>query len=149
MRDKSISERRLTVRVTRYWEMMKDEASLPHFGKFNTSAIPDIMDFCFVVQVRAEGQHPMYTYTEIGSEVKKMFGQDLRGQVVSSQFRFIPAERLIRKFDSCVRTAAPVEEDGHFVNHKNQVIHYRSTALPFGDHGNVTHILAALSWQSY
>lgn len=150
MREKFISERRLTVRATRYWEMLKGETPLPNYARLSSAAIGDIYDFCFIVSVRGESDRYYYTYKEMGQEIVRMFGQDLRGQVVSSNFKFVPAQRLIKKFDECIKTATPVDEEGHFVNHKNQVIKYRSCALPFGDSdGHVDHIMAAISWQAH
>jgi hypothetical protein len=146
-----MQDKRLTIRLTNYWNLIRKEDILPAMDRFNKSALEDIMTKCCIYKVEISGNsNKLYSYEFVGSNLKEAFGKDMTGQMFSTKLKTFPAARVINKIESVIEQKQPVVDEGQFINEKSQLIKYRSCLLPFGNReGRVTNILLGLSWAAF
>jgi len=148
-----MEDKRLTKRLTEYWDRLRKGLPLPAWEHFNVGGLADIWGQCCVWRVdvaNAERNTHQYTYEYVGSNAKEALGKDLTGLVFFSQLQRFPAARVTEKVDEVVKNATPVIDEGTFVNEKNKTVKYRSCLLPFGTkEGKVTRLVLGLSWKTF
>lgn len=150
MLEKYIPERRLIKRMTNYWEALKDDDILPLIQKFNSSAIADIWGNCFHLSISEDTSKRKYKYEHVGPEVVKAYGKNPEGQYLSTEIYSVPGASILRKIDESVNSCTPLTEQGQFINHKSQVVKYRSCIIPFGKGDRVvTDVIIGLSWRVF
>ncbi|HEU5048105.1 MAG TPA: PAS domain-containing protein [Rickettsiales bacterium] len=147
-------EKRLTQRLTEYWDRLRNEAPLPQIERFNHGALEDVIGKCCLwrVEIRdPSAKTRLYTYEFVGAEMQQIIGSsDLIGTTLSPHFKDFPAARIMGKIGNAVENAAIVVDEGQFVNTNNKVIKYRSCLLPFGTQdGRVTNVLLGISWKAF
>lgn len=129
-------ERRMTMRLLRYWERIKGDRLFPSENDIDPDDpdIVDVWDGCFVIQVRDIFNHQDYNYTYLGPAIiqayKAGISNDSEQPIVSPN-----ANKLQQHFHKVLETRAPIMQDGEFRNLKNTTIKYRQCLLPLG-HGN-------------
>ncbi len=143
-----MQDKRLTKRLTDYWDRLRKDAVLPQWEKFNPGAFDDIWKQCCGWRVEPGGTNShVYTYEYVGSAVKQALGSDPTGQMFTSHFKNFPGARIVQGIDEVVSKKAPHTDEGQFINEDSKVVKYRSCLLPFGKKdGKVTHIVLGLSW---
>jgi hypothetical protein len=171
-----MQEKRLTHRLTEYWNQMREEASLPSWEYFDPASFGDMWQQCCGWKVDAENSSTIvYTYEYAGDSVTKIVGGSLKGKKVASpqlkldekaarkaranmppggiflsHFHNFPPARILEKIDRTVKKPAIVIEEGRVVNGDGKNVRFRSCLLPFGTHdGKVTHMVLGLSWKTY
>lgn len=143
-------EQRLNDRLKKYWELLKQEDSMPVFSKFNSSAIDDVWGHCVLFAVnKAVGAEKSYTFYRMGDKVKNLYKEDLTGNTLKAKQRMFKGAAIIKRIDEVVREGNPIEDSGQFVSQDNKVVKFRSCLLPFGNKNEVTHIVAGLSWREF
>lgn len=142
-------ERRLTHRLTSYWNLIRKEAVIPDFAHFNAATIQDIWQQCilFTVQPSAPGKMPQLSFYMVGDKIRPLYKQDMQGQSYNPTQRHFQGASLMRKMNDILAAPAPMYDEGQFVNEQNIIVKYRSCLLPFGREGKVTHVLIGLSWR--
>ena len=91
-----------------------------------------------------------YRYDYMGPLLVDAYGRDMTGQQVQSRQKDFPGGRILEKMDALVLQPTPVQDEGQFVNDKHKIVKYRSCLLPLGSHqGDVTHIVAGISWKAF
>ena len=149
-----MQDKRLTHRLTDYWNRLRKEYPLPQIGKFNPAALEDIMGKCCIWRVEISSasstkQIPIYTSEFVGEEVKQAVGLDM-GEAFSPHIQNFAAARIIQKIDEVVRTGNVVADEGQFINESHKIVKYRSCLLPFGTpKGKVTNVLLGISWKAF
>ncbi len=147
-----MNEKRLTSRLTSYWEMLRKEQPLPEFSKFNSSSIADAWDTCMTlaIQPSQDNNARTYKYVQLGPKLVTMLGKDPTGSYVKAKQRGFPGARIIKDIDKAADSAEPLYDGGQFVTEKNKVVKFRSCLLPFGNaNDGVTHMLVGLSWREF
>lgn len=146
-------EKRLTTRLIDYWERIRGGASAyPLFQQFNPGAVDDIWQNCLALQAQPnQGGTQQYVYVHCGETVQEAIGQDVRGQVLSTNMKFFPGAKIIKRIDEVVSltTPSPLLDDGQFVNKNGKVIKYRACLLAFGGENAVTHVIIGVSWRAF
>lgn len=143
-------EKRLTDRLTKYWELLRQDNSMPVFNKFNTAAIDDVWGHCILFAVnKSNDNEKTYTFYRMGDKVKQLYKEDLTGNSLKAKQKVIKGAAIIKRIDEVVRNRNPIEDAGQFVNQDNKVVKFRSCLLPFGNDNEVTHIVAGLSWREF
>jgi len=150
MSDKIVSEQRLVNRMIADWERMRGDNPIPDAEKYKNSAVPDLRDSYFIVSITSMDKRNIYKYEYVGSEIKKAYGRELKGEVASSAVRNVPGSQILQKIDKCIETLMPLTEEGQFVNNNNKIVRYRSCVLPLGRSDSVvTHAVVGLSWKAF
>lgn len=86
----------------------------------------------------------------VGDKVRALYGQDMTGNIVHAGQKHLHGANLVRKLDEIIAMPMPIFDSGQFVNDRSKIVKYRTCLLPFSNHsGQVTHILAGLSWKEY
>lgn len=147
-----MQEQRLTTRLISYWEKIKGENYLPVYDKINPSAIEELWNNCLCLRADPAGVDSFaYTYVHCGQEITKAIGKDLRGQRMTTNMKFFPGAKIIKRIDEVAKQAQPTPllDDGQFVNEKNQIIKYRACLLAFGSQKTITHVVVGVSWRAF
>ena len=143
-------DKRLTTRLTDYWNLLKKDSVLPEYSKFNNAAIADIWPSCFMLAVQPSTEKTRnYKYVSIGDKLVTLYGEDVTGNYVNSKQRHFKGAAIIKHVDKVTDGQEPLYDSGQFVNNKNKIVKFRSCLLPFGNHNGVTHVLAGLSWREF
>ncbi len=142
-------EKRLTSRLTHYWERLKKEDEMPSFQKFNPGAIDDVWDYCMLLAVNDNDQQTSYAYSSMGSKVKSLYGADVSGQPFNPRQKASQTAQIVKRVGEILQQHVPVYDNGQFVNNRHKIVKFRSCMLPFGQNGSVTHIVVGLSWREF
>ncbi len=144
-------QKRLTDRLTSYWDLLRKDQPIPEFSKFNNASIADVWDHCMLFSVNpvSEGK-ASYTFYRMGDKVKALYGGDLSGSTLNPKQSMFKGAAVIKRIDQILEKPEPMSDQGQFINDNSKVIKYRSCLLPFGGNdGNVTHIIVGLSWREF
>lgn len=133
-------ERRLTEQLVLYWNSKRKERKYPTREDIIPAEIADIWDDCFIVAIRETTEHPHHSYSYIGNNISKMFGDTLEAASV------LPlADNLASQYYLVMRAQKPLIQETSFTNLQDQEIKYRQILLPLGpDHYTVDYILGGL-----
>ncbi len=144
-------EKRLDDRLTKYWELLKKDETLPAFGKFNTAAIDDIWDSCVLFSVSKGGSsdNKNYTFHRMGDKVRKLYNEDLTGSSLKPKQKATKGATIVKRIDEVVTQLIPIYDSGQFVSDNQKIVKFRSCLLPFGNDNDVTHVVAGLSWREF
>jgi hypothetical protein len=155
MRMMEMEERRLTMRLRKYWDLMRKAQPLPDYSQFNSGTIGDVWQYCFVVsvdsagQISADGNHS-YKYEYIGQPIIGMYGKDMTGQTLTQGVKHFMGGNVYNKLQEVVEKSVPIEDTGHIVNQQGKMLKYRACYLPFGKGaGNLTHIVGGLTYRVF
>jgi hypothetical protein len=144
-----MQEQRLTLRLLRYWELVRKNKPYPEYIHFNTAAIEEIWPWCFVVSV-GKRKRAAYTYEYMGEPVAKLYGHNLTGMTIDYTMTQFPGGVIHKKLPEVVEAAVPMTDDGHFVSAEQGLIKYRACYLPFGNKKNgITHIIVGISCRKF
>ncbi|MCI5049959.1 MAG: PAS domain-containing protein [Rickettsiales bacterium] len=143
-------ERRLTHRLTKYWELIRKDQPLPRFEKFNSAAVDDVFATCMILKVNNLPNDKLsYTFYQMGKKLRDLYNEDLTGNTLNPSQRMFKGATVIKRADEMAKTLEPIYDGGQFINSDNKVIKFRSCLLPFGFDGHMTHMLAGLSWREF
>lgn len=150
-----MEERRLTIRLRKYWDIVRKSHPVPDYSQFNAGTIGDIWPYCFVVSIDAEGGQAAdgnhsYKYEYIGTPIVRMYGRDFTGQTLTQGIKHFMGGKIFDKLQEVVNKREPVEDTGHIVNQQGKMLKYRAYYLPFGkDSGQLTHIVGGLTYRVF
>jgi hypothetical protein len=172
-----MSDKRLTLRLTEYWDNLRGQAVLPQWDRFDTKEFADIWKQCCGWRIEAgEGNTIIFTYDHVGDSVKEAINNDLWGrkfttssrvlpgapltrnivgaglaeQMYASDFKGFPVAGIIKKIDRVINKLVPLIDEGRFENPERKTVRYRSCLMPFGSaEGKVERIVLGLSWKIY
>ncbi len=160
-----MQDKRLTHRLTDYWNQLRGDGSLPKWKDFDSTEFSDIWQQCCGWKVDTdEAAAIVYTYEYVGKSIAKMAGRDMTGkqfvstppsgehagELLAKHFNNFPAARILQKIDRVVKRPALVIEEGRTDSEAGKSVLFRSCLLPFGtEDGKVTHMVLGLSWKLY
>lgn len=145
-------EKRLTTRLIAYWEQIKGDQPFPSYPQLNPASLDDIWDNCLALHAQpAAGNARPYVYIHCGQMVAQAIGQDLTGQTMTTNMKFFPGAKIIKRVDEVTSQSLPTPllDDGQFVNDAGKVVKYRACLLAFGANGVVSHVLIGVSWRAF
>ena len=64
-------ERRLTLRLVKYWENLRAERAMPTLTEIKPKELSEIWQDCFILKIKAEGESRL-NYSYIGANIEKM-----------------------------------------------------------------------------
>lgn len=143
-------EKRLTERMTKYWELLRKDDVMPPFAKFNSAAIDDMWGNCILFKVnKSTDAEKSYTFFRVGDGIKSLYKEDLIGNTLKAKQRMFKGATVIKRIDEIIADPKPIYDAGQFANTNNKVVKFRSCLLPFGSENEVTHVVAGLSWREF
>lgn len=126
-------ERRMVLRLLSHWRDICGGRAFPSFEDFDPSAIPDIWDNVFVLDLAGRPDDPVFRLAGDGYTASN--GSSLRNVRVAE----VPENSLAGKSASfhreVVEKAVPISRGGEFVKPDGTTVLYRSVILPMSDDG--------------
>lgn len=149
-----MQEKRLTLRLTSFWDRIRKDDPMPSYTKLNPAMLEDVWQNCVVLKVMpsAAGKQKSFTYVHFGSEIKGATAKDLLGETLTTNMKFFPGAKIIRRIDEVVSGEAPTPlyDEGEFVNDRGAIVKYRACLLAFGaPNTGITHVLIGVSWRAF
>lgn len=125
-------ERRLSVRLLRYWNELRGIRSMPEESELDPDVLGDDWGFCFLLQSRDIANIQDYNFTYLGDAILAAYcDEDMDAH---NQFLIGPnAYRLGSHFDRVLETFAPVLDEGEFLSMHGRRVLYRQVLLPIGN----------------
>lgn len=143
------SERRGTVRLLKYWERLRDARSMPVEEHFDLSEIDDLMESCFLIQIRDLLEEKQYNYTFIGEKIIAAYESgELRGLIPG--LATTDASHLSSEYHGVMAVGEPLITEGKHPL-PNGMLKYRQCLLPLSNDSDdkITAILGQMSYKIY
>ncbi len=140
-------ERRLTVRIIRYWNECRGMRTMPEENDIDPDALGADWDYCFLLQVRDLVNVQDYNFTYLGTRIAQAYFDTALDQY--NEFVVGPnASCLSHHFKQVIETEAPLIDNGEFMTiHANRVL-YRQVLLPLGNEdAGVVSIFGAMNYK--
>ena len=131
-------ERRLVLRLLRYWEMLRGERSCPAAGDIDPAALGTDWDDCVTIDLR-DPAGPVYRH--VGGRLHADAWPSAAGSAVADA----PPGSLLRVSTSFVAMVkerhAPVSIGGQYDSPDNGVVLYRAILMPLSSDGRAIDML--------
>ncbi|MFZ0693055.1 MAG: PAS domain-containing protein [Alphaproteobacteria bacterium] len=126
-------ERRLVIRLLKYWRSLSDGERLPAQSNIDPHAIPDMWPNCAVLYVAGKEIDPEFSY--VGTALSQAAGIELAGRKLSQT----PADTLVSNgfsyFGQVLVKKVPITFGGEFVSPRGLKVLYRSIIMPLANDG--------------
>jgi hypothetical protein len=126
-------ERRLVLRLLDHWRELADDRDFPSFLDIDPTAIPEIWDHCFVLDIAEQKVDPVFRV--VGPKYAAYSTVDLRNLPISRA----PSDSLIAASvafaQEVVAREVPVSRGGEFFKPDGVKVLYRGIILPMSDDG--------------
>jgi hypothetical protein len=129
-------ERRLGLRLMRYWNDKRGLRAMPVENDLDPEELGADWEKCFLLQSRDVANIQDYNFTYLGESIMKAyFDTSLDAH---NQFMVGPnAFRLSTHFSRVIETRAPVLDEGEFLTLHGRKVLYRQVLLPLGQNDGV------------
>ena len=144
-----IPARRMTDRITHYWERLRKEEALPPANKFNPAAIEDIWTYCVLCKLEpGVGEQSLYVVERAGDKITALMEENLLGARLNPLQKHAKAAVLVQLADAACASLKPEYGEGQFINARHKVVKYRSCCLPLGTR-EVSHVVTVMGWREF
>lgn len=135
-------------RVRRHWLSLKENRRFPREDEIDPSAIDDVWDYCFLVDMRKGGVTRGFRYDYMGPALLDAYGVNL-ASIESCDAATLPhCAMMLRQYDEVVESGEPATHEAEFENVHRLRIKYRCCLLPLGK-DRVEYILGCMRWKPY
>mgnify|MGYP003387188149 FL=1 len=125
-------ERRLGLRLLRYWQEKRGLRVLPIENDIDPEELGRDWDYCFLLQSRDVANIEDYNFTYLGNKIMKAYFDKRIDE--HNQFMVGPnAFRLSKHFTQVLETKQPVLDEGEFETLQGRRVLYRQVLLPLGN----------------
>lgn len=143
-------EQRLTLRLTNYWNLIRKDKPFPRIEQFNFGAIAELWPDCVQVRLHGGGKRPVFWCEYMGDAIRQAYGKDMTNQILEYNTYTFPGVVMYSKLNEIAASPAPMDNNGHMMNEKGEIIKYRACFLPFcSDKRGLTHIVIGLSFRLF
>ncbi len=130
-----------------YLSLRDGDSPLPTRASFSPAALPRHLPNIFLVELEIQDSGEVdYRYRVFGTGLAILFGVEMTGKLVSEFPGVNRAKRSARILDRVADLKRPVRTAGNFVSRNGMPIFGESIVMPFGEDGEVTHLLADLDY---
>jgi len=140
-------ERRLTLRLLRYWQELRGIRAMPEEPEIDPDLLGEDWGYCFLLQSRDVANVEDYNFTYLGANIMgAYFDRELDEH---NEFLVGPnAYRLSTHFSRVLETQAPVIDEGEFQALKARRVLFRQVLLPLGNEAKgVEAIFGAMNYK--
>ncbi|MGB8274741.1 MAG: PAS domain-containing protein [Alphaproteobacteria bacterium] len=135
-------ERRLVLRLLKYWREIGGDESFPALADIDKDAIPDMWSYCALLAVAGPNSDPIISY--MGTAIGGDGGQDLTGKPLSAAAPDTLPGRAMSYYKQVLAKMVPITLGGEFTDARSRKVLYRSIVLPLADDGKtIDHLLCA------
>lgn len=125
-------ERRLTVRLLRYWNEVRGIRPMPHENDIDPDELGDDWSRCFLLQVRDIANVQDYNFTYLGKRILRAY-QDGAMDEYNCHVIGPNANCLSGHFLRVIERQAPVYDEGELRTLHGHRMLYRQLLLPLGN----------------
>ena len=125
-------ERRLTVRLLRYWNELRGIRPMPHENDIDPDELGEDWDRCFLMQVRDIANVQDYNFTYLGKRILRAY-RDGALDEYNSHLVGPNANCLSKHFLHVIDREAPVYDEGELHTLNGRRLLFRQLLLPLGD----------------
>ena len=126
-------ERRLVLRLLKYWRDIGGAEKLPAMADVDTSAIQDMWPHCALLDVTGHERDPLIRY--IGEGLANGCDGGLQGQALSATPAGTLAAHAMSYYAQVLVKQVPITFGGEFLDRDGGKVLYRSIILPLADDG--------------
>lgn len=145
----SVTEQRLTHRLTSYWKLIQKENKMPQIEHFNKAVVEDLWHHCMMFSVDTR-KSVLFKFEFMGDVIVKAYGKDVCGQIVEASNMAFPGVGIYKRLQAMVAKPEPVDDGGFFLDKGGEMVKYRACFLPFGSEGKgLTHVIVGLSFKAF
>ncbi len=130
---KTSVERRLNMRLLKYWQGLRRESSYPSMGDFSFDAVTDFKPHAFIIELEDGTGDAVFRY--VGASLAGDCGKDLMSKPVSEVPRHTLLTQVTDHYLQVLANQAPIAFEAEFENATGDDILYRSIMLPFSEDG--------------
>lgn len=142
------AERRLTMRLMKYWQGLCKGALMPQEDAIDPDSVSDLWPKCFLIQTFDITHHRDMNFTYLGEEIIRAYQDGLMSEGENMLVSPNPS-RLALFFHQVMESAAPVEAEGEFLALDGRVVRYRQCLMPIGRGDEVQAIFGGMSFKAY
>ena len=125
-------ERRLTNRLTRYWQDTRGIRTMPEENDLDPDILGEDWPYCFLLQSRDIANVQDYNFTYLGERIVQIYFDT--GVDQFNEFVVGPNANCLSKiFERVIASQAPVYDEGEFLTKHGRRVLYRQCALPLGN----------------
>jgi hypothetical protein len=137
-------ERRLVLRLLSHWRILCDDRDYPSFFEVDPSAIPEMWENCFVLEIFEDGDEPRFR--AMGEKLAAHVDFSLIDQPISTApMKTLPGV-AISFLDEVLRKGVPISRGDEFFKDDGTKVLFRSILLPVSDDGEtISGILGAVN----
>lgn len=129
--EKLVIERRITLRVFNYWEMVCRGRPMPEESDIDPDALGADWENCFLLQTRDIDHIEQFNFTYLGEGILRAYQH--AGINPENLYLVGPnAFYLAPQFKQVVENAKPIIDEGYFFEGDGTKILYRQCLLPIG-----------------
>lgn len=141
--------RRQTDRIIRYWESLRGDRELPMEDELDLDAIGDILENCFLIQLRDIYEESHYNYTFIGEKIITAYDSGRLNGVIPGLVT-TEASHLSAEYHGVIALRHPMFSSGKHRMGPNELVKYRQCLLPLANaEGKITAILGQMGYKIY
>lgn len=140
-------ERRMTLRVLRYWQELRGIRPMPEEPEIDPDVLGNDWGFCFLLQARDVANVQDYNFTYLGENIMgAYFDREIDEH---NEFLVGPnAYRLSTHFSRVLETGAPVIDEGEFMTLHARRVLFRQVLLPLGtEEKGIESIFGAMNYK--
>lgn len=141
-------ERRLTLRLLRYWERLRTGRPMPSENDINPDGeLGDMWDDCFLIHV-ADLDKADYNFIFLGEHIRDAFNPK-ECQDMMQPNAILNSQTIVPKFNRVLETSAPVLDEGSIQTELGHTIKYRQCLLPLGEGDKILAIFGGMRCKLY
>jgi cell division protein FtsZ len=140
------SERRMTRRLTEYWNALRDNNPYPARSAIRSEAVLGLREYGICIALNLDGPGPIYQM--VGTKLKEMAGIDLSGKLVIDT----PDDTLLavagEHYTEVLQHKGPVTLESEFIDNEGTVFLFRIFMLPCSEDGqHIDSIIGAITFK--
>ena len=137
-------ERRLVLRVLAHWRKLCDDRDYPSFFDLDPSAIPDMWNNCFVLEIFEDEGEPRFR--AMGEALAAHVDYSLIDQPISKAPEKSLPGVAVSFLDEVLTKGVPISRGDEFFKDDGTKVLFRSIILPMSDDGDsINGILGAVN----
>lgn len=127
-------ERRLVLRLLKYWRDIGGDERFPAAADIDTNQIADMWQHCALLEVAGHEHDPVIGY--IGTALADGAASSLEGQPLTAASNGTLAAHAMSYYSQVLTKKVPITYGGEFVDKAGNKVLYRSIVLPLADNGS-------------
>lgn len=144
MQPRTPSEKRMSDRLTRYWNALRGDEPYARVAEFNVGTIPGFGDHAFILDLSRDPEDPVIHFA--GKQLSAECGCDVAGNRLSIVPTNFLLGRIAKHYRQVIEQGEPCEFADEYEKDNKDFVLYRGTLLPFtGDGTAIDYIVGAVT----